>query len=125
MQRELDAANERFKEFERRDVKLREDLKHLKARRKKLAERALREGAKQTVRESTSYVSAKLCESVCGPWLPCTGSCELLEAPPHSVLLRVCRRWRRRQQRRRRPRRSWPPKLRRSRASCNRLSRRA
>ena len=54
VQRELDAANERFKEFERRDVKLREDLKHLKARRKKLAERALKEGAKQTVRESTS-----------------------------------------------------------------------
>ena len=54
VQRELDAANERFKEFERRDVKLREDLKHLKARRKKLVERAQKEGAKQTVREPAS-----------------------------------------------------------------------
>ena len=51
VQRELDAATERFKEFERRDVKLREDLKHLKARRKKLAERSQKDGAKQTVRE--------------------------------------------------------------------------
>ncbi len=49
VQRELDAANERFKEFERRDVQLREDLKHLKAKRRKLAERLQREGAKRTV----------------------------------------------------------------------------
>lgn len=64
VQRELDAANERFKEFERRDVKLREDLKHLKARRQKLAERAQKEGAKQTVRESTSMLSPN-CVRVC------------------------------------------------------------
>ena len=50
VQRELDAANERFKEFERRDVKLREDLKHLKAKRKKLMERLQRDAAKHTVR---------------------------------------------------------------------------
>ena len=50
VQRELDAATERFKEFERRDVRLREDLKHLKAKRRKLAERLQRDAAKHTVR---------------------------------------------------------------------------
>jgi hypothetical protein len=50
VQHELDAANERFKEFERRDVQLREDLKHLKAKRRKLAERLQRDGAKRAVR---------------------------------------------------------------------------
>lgn len=50
VQRELDAATERFKEFERRDVRLREDLKHLKAKHRKLMERLQRDAAKHMVR---------------------------------------------------------------------------
>ena len=50
MQRELDAANERFKEYERKDVKLREDIKHLSAKQKKLTDKLAKDTAKAEVR---------------------------------------------------------------------------
>lgn len=46
IQRELDAANERFKEYERKDVKLREDIKHLSAKHKKLTDKLAKDTAK-------------------------------------------------------------------------------
>ncbi|EIE19557.1 RecF/RecN/SMC protein [Coccomyxa subellipsoidea C-169] len=49
MQKELDAANERFKEYERKDVKLREDIKHLLAKQKKLADKRSKDSAKAQV----------------------------------------------------------------------------
>ena len=53
MQKELDAANERFKEYERKDVKLREDIKHLTAKHKKLTDKL----AKDTAKAEASPVS--------------------------------------------------------------------
>ncbi len=49
IQKELDAANERFKEYERKDVKLREDIKHLQAKQKKLADKHAKDAAKAQV----------------------------------------------------------------------------
>ncbi|BDA46592.1 Structural maintenance of chromosomes protein 4 [Coccomyxa sp. Obi] len=49
IQKELDAANERFKEYERKDVKLREDIKHLQAKQKKLADKRAKDAAKSQV----------------------------------------------------------------------------
>ncbi len=49
IQKELDAANERFKEYERKDVKLREDIKHLQAKQKKLADKRGKDAAKAQV----------------------------------------------------------------------------
>ena len=46
IQRELDAANERFKEYERKDVKLREDIKHLCTKHKKLTDKLAKDTAK-------------------------------------------------------------------------------
>ena len=50
IQKELDAANERFKEYERKDVKLREDIKHLQAKQKKLADKRAKDSAKAQAR---------------------------------------------------------------------------
>ena len=54
MQRELDAANERFKEYERKDVKLREDIKHLASKHKKLTDKL----AKDTAKAEASLISS-------------------------------------------------------------------
>ena len=54
IQRELDAANERFKEYERKDVKLREDIKHLSAKHKKLADKLAKDVARTEVKASLS-----------------------------------------------------------------------
>ena len=47
--KELDRANEEVKEFERKDIKYREDLKHLKAKLKKLQEKLSKDTAKMQV----------------------------------------------------------------------------
>ena len=47
--RELEAASEEFRAFERQDIKFREDLKHLKAKVKKLQEKLARDEAKLQV----------------------------------------------------------------------------
>lgn len=44
IEKELDSAKEQFAEFERKDVKLREDLKHLKEKLKKLDQKAKKVG---------------------------------------------------------------------------------
>lgn len=49
IQKELDAANERFKEYERKDVKLHEDIKHLTAKQEKLAVKIAKDSAKAEV----------------------------------------------------------------------------
>lgn len=54
MQKELDAANERFKEYERKDVKLREDIKHLSAKHRKLTEKLAKDTVKAEVRPDPS-----------------------------------------------------------------------
>ena len=46
---ELEAASEEFRAFERQDIKFREDLKHLKAKVKKLQEKLARDEAKLQV----------------------------------------------------------------------------
>lgn len=53
--KELERANEEFKEFERKDIKYREDLKHLKAKLKKLQEKLSKDSAKMQV---IAYVKA-------------------------------------------------------------------
>jgi Skp family chaperone for outer membrane proteins len=40
IEKELDSAKQQFAEFERKDVKMREDLKHLKEKLKKLDQKA-------------------------------------------------------------------------------------
>ncbi|KAL0027544.1 hypothetical protein WJX77_009918 [Trebouxia sp. C0004] len=44
--KELERANEEFKEFERKDIKYREDLKHLKAKLKRLQDRLAKDSAR-------------------------------------------------------------------------------
>ncbi len=56
MQRELDAANERFKEYERKDVKLREDIKHLAAKHKKLTDKLAKDTAKAEASSTARYL---------------------------------------------------------------------
>ena len=47
--KELERANEEFKEFERKDIKYREDLKHVKAKLKKLQDKLTKDSAKMEV----------------------------------------------------------------------------
>ena len=47
--KELERANEEFKEFERKDIKYREDVKHLKAKLKKLQDKLVKDTAKMQV----------------------------------------------------------------------------
>lgn len=47
--KELERANEEFKEFERKDIKYREDLKHVKAKLKKLQEKLNKDTTKMEV----------------------------------------------------------------------------
>ena len=47
--KELERANEEFKEFERKDIKYREDLKHLKAKLKKLQDKLAKDSARMQV----------------------------------------------------------------------------
>lgn len=49
IQKQLEAANERFKEYERKDVKLREDIKHLASKHKKLTGKLAKDTAKAEV----------------------------------------------------------------------------
>jgi uncharacterized protein YhaN len=67
IQRELDAANERFKEYERKDVKLREDIKHLQAKQKKLADKRTKDSAKAQACILATTVTLKNCNFV--PWV--------------------------------------------------------
>ena len=53
--KELERANEEFKEFERKDIKYREDLKHLKAKLKKLQEKLAKDSAKMQVCMLTTH----------------------------------------------------------------------
>lgn len=46
IQKELEAATSDFKEFERKDIKYREDLKHMKAKVKKLEDKVAKDSAK-------------------------------------------------------------------------------
>ena len=65
IQKELDAANERFKEYERKDVKLREDIKHLSAKQKKLSGKVSKDVARAEVEPQSSL--AHRIDSVRGP----------------------------------------------------------
>ena len=47
--KELERANEEFKEFERKDIKYREDVKHLKAKLKKLQDKLTKDTTKMQV----------------------------------------------------------------------------
>ena len=47
--KELERANEEFKEFERKDIKYREDLKHVKAKLKKLQDKLTKDSSKMEV----------------------------------------------------------------------------
>ena len=45
----MDKAEEAFKEFERKDIKLREDMKHLKTKLKKLTDKIAKDATKLQV----------------------------------------------------------------------------
>lgn len=47
--KELERANEEFKEFERKDIKYREDLKHVKAKLRKLQDKLTKDSSKMEV----------------------------------------------------------------------------
>ncbi len=49
IQTELERAHEEFKSFERKDIKLREDIKHLKTKGKKLKDKLQKDAAKAQV----------------------------------------------------------------------------
>ena len=53
--KELERANEEFKEFERKDIKYREDLKHLKAKLKKLQDKLSKDSARIQVPNQSSF----------------------------------------------------------------------
>lgn len=53
-QKELEAAHEEFKAYERKDIKLREDIKHLKVKAKKLKDKLQKDESKAQVR-GTGY----------------------------------------------------------------------
>lgn len=66
VQAELDAASEAFRECERRDVKLREDAKHLGAKARKLREKQARDAAKAQARaRCPCSAAADLPDSFC------------------------------------------------------------
>jgi structural maintenance of chromosome 4 len=52
IQRELEAATGEFKEFERKDIKYREDLKHLKSKLKKVEDKSAKDAAKLSAVEA-------------------------------------------------------------------------
>ena len=58
--KELERANEEFKEFERKDIKYREDVKHLKAKLKKLQDKLAKDTAKMQVCHHESYSFPKM-----------------------------------------------------------------
>lgn len=68
IQKELDAANERFKEYERKDVKLREDIKHLQAKHKKLRDKLAKDSAKAQARSPAFPVPILVKPTL--EWLP-------------------------------------------------------
>ena len=72
--KELERANEEFKEFERKDIKYREDLKHLKAKLKKLQDKLAKDSAKMRVCCSHS-LRIQLTDLLL---LPLTCSCTML-----------------------------------------------
>ena len=52
IQAQLEKAEETFKEFERKDIKLREDMKHLKTKLKKLSDKIAKDAVKVQVAPS-------------------------------------------------------------------------
>lgn len=82
--KELERANEEFKEFERKDIKYREDVKHLKAKLKKLQDKLAKDTAKMQV---CSFVSDD------APKTPCLllvaslfGAVQALQSAASSIL---------------------------------------
>ena len=71
---ELEAASEEFRAFERQDIKFREDLKHLKAKVKKLQEKLARDEAKLQVGWSIPLA--------CGCWAWAASA--VSQDPPHA-----------------------------------------
>ena len=61
IQKELDAANERFKEYERKDVKLREDIKHLSTKQKRLLDKLAKDTTKAEVKCRSLYIVPTAC----------------------------------------------------------------
>ena len=53
IQKQLDAAEEELKEFERRDIKHKEDRKHCKAKLKKAEEKLAKDAAKMQVNSAS------------------------------------------------------------------------
>lgn len=53
IQKQLDSAEEELKEFERRDIKHKEDRKHCKAKLKKAEEKLAKDAAKMQVHQSS------------------------------------------------------------------------
>lgn len=51
IQAKLEESQEAMKGFERKDIKLREDVKHLKGKLKKLSEKLTKDAAKADVRK--------------------------------------------------------------------------
>ena len=56
IQAELQKTSETFKGFERKDIKLKEDMKHLKAKLKKLGDKLTKDTTKAEVRLSRNHI---------------------------------------------------------------------
>ena len=94
--KELEKADKEFKEFERKDIKYREDLKHTKTKLKKLQEKLTKDLAKMEVgllltqllhQQMPCWCSCCLCRHCC--WLfffllavPCTYPLPYVLLPP-------------------------------------------
>jgi hypothetical protein len=59
-QRQLEVSSATFREFERRDIKYREDLKHLKAKIKKLGDKLAKDEAKAQVRRARGAATREM-----------------------------------------------------------------
>lgn len=75
--KELERANEEFKEFERKDIKYREDLKHVKAKLKKLQEKLAKDSAKMQVKPLLLHLWGPAASALAPAAMP-TGSLLLL-----------------------------------------------
>ena len=97
--KELERANEEFKEFERKDIKYREDLKHVKAKLKKLQEKLTKDSAKMEVGlllDQLKLLVPLLVQCYCQlPWFSCNlivpvQCSQSLSIIPAAVVLSTC-----------------------------------
>lgn len=65
LSKELESKREQFKEFERKDIKLREDMKHLGAKKKKTTTKMSKDEEKMKASLSLGCFGGEYCRLLC------------------------------------------------------------